>query len=725
MRILCLLLLILLTIQVYAQKNMPAECGAKPDKHSLASIQEAIRLGKNEPVITTRSVTSIPVQIWRINDSNHVESITDEMLRLVLQEANAAFYGAHLSFFQCGQPTYIVNEEFAEFSLYEETALRNQFYTPGLINLYVVQSLNAFNGTSLCGYAKFPGSTDIILMDADCLMDGSTFIHELGHFFGLYHTHGISNAVQTNELANGSNCTVAGDDVCDTPADPNLRPFVDNDCVYEGNALDQNGEPFSPDPTNLMSYAPSPCRNHFSEGQLDRIGYVHRYLRSYLSCSQLTADMQISLEPGICDDEKYVQCAYTGNISNATISWDITDDNIPDYFGSSFTHTYTKPGDHHITMFVDDGLEQISVYQYNAVQLFKKLKLPVLYHFDRPGRHQYLIQNPDQDQTWFESKLDPQTNNYCINIDNYHNYQRGEIDAFTLPPIELNGQTYAFLSFDVAYAYHGVNYEDQLEVLVSQDCGVNYERVFMKAGSDLATIPGIISSQWMPGSAQEWRNEYIDLTSYLGESILIQFRNKNDFGNNLYIDQITVDGDEVLAYEAFVLKGRKINDGLNRLQWSISNIHQLSSVWLEGSNSNNAFHRLHTIDMANENTATFDHRHLKGLTFHYRIAGIDAQGKVQYSNIISIQDASTPMLQLYPNPVRSKAMVGLSFEPELQSGYTYHILNHQGIEVQNGSGRFTQTFEEIPLSLDRLPSGVYFLILEVNGETYQQRFIKT
>jgi hypothetical protein len=129
--------------------------------------------------------------------------------------------------------------------------------------------------------------------------------------------------------------------------------------------------------------------------------------------------------------------------------------------------------------------------------------------------------------------------------------------------------------------------------------------------------------------------------------------------------------------------------------------------------------------MANENTATFDHRHLKGLTFHYRIAGIDAQGKVQYSNIISIQDASTPMLQLYPNPVRSKAMVGLSFEPELQSGYTYHILNHQGIEVQNGSGRFTQTFEEIPLSLDRLPSGVYFLILEVNGETYQQRFIKT
>ena len=68
-----------------------------------------------------------------------------------------------------------------------------------------------------------------------CANNGSTLPHEVGHFYGLPHTHD-----QGNELVNGSNCATAGDNFCDTPADPNLSGVVNSSCVYTGTATDAN-----------------------------------------------------------------------------------------------------------------------------------------------------------------------------------------------------------------------------------------------------------------------------------------------------------------------------------------------------------------------------------------------------------------------------------------------------------------------------------------------------
>ncbi len=46
--------------------------------------------------------------------------------------------------------------------------------------------------------------------------DGATIAHEMGHYFGLLHTHETANGT---ELVNGTNCGTAGDLLCDTPAD--------------------------------------------------------------------------------------------------------------------------------------------------------------------------------------------------------------------------------------------------------------------------------------------------------------------------------------------------------------------------------------------------------------------------------------------------------------------------------------------------------------------------
>lgn len=81
--------------------------------------------------------------------------------------------------------------------------------------------------------------------------------HELGHCLNLLHTHSTSNGI---EYINGSNCSTAGDLVCDTPADPELNSTnVDSSCNYFG------GGGYNPLTNNIMSYSPFGCREHFTE----------------------------------------------------------------------------------------------------------------------------------------------------------------------------------------------------------------------------------------------------------------------------------------------------------------------------------------------------------------------------------------------------------------------------------------------------------------------------
>ena len=109
--------------------------------------------------------------------------------------------------------------------------------------------------------------------------------HEMGHYFSLYHTHGKTNSGTTDELVNGSNCSSAGDDVCDTPADPNLSGLVNSSCQYTGSGKDANGDTYVPNPRNMMSYARKSCRTVLTAGQYNRIAYSLANDRNYLVCS--------------------------------------------------------------------------------------------------------------------------------------------------------------------------------------------------------------------------------------------------------------------------------------------------------------------------------------------------------------------------------------------------------------------------------------------------------
>jgi len=108
--------------------------------------------------------------------------------------------------------------------------------------------------------------------------------HEMGHNFGLKHTHfpegtGTPEAKWPlgwcRELVNQTNCFECGDRLCDTPADPLLGASkVDTTtCVWDfvdskkPQYYDENGDHYNPDTRNMMSYTCPQCMSYFTNMQ--------------------------------------------------------------------------------------------------------------------------------------------------------------------------------------------------------------------------------------------------------------------------------------------------------------------------------------------------------------------------------------------------------------------------------------------------------------------------
>lgn len=131
-------------------------------------------------------------------------------------------------------------------------------------------------------------------------------------------------------------------------------------------------------------------------------------------------------------------------------------------------------------------------------------------------------------------------------FDNYEFSDLGNTDEMRTPKLNLQGFSSATLTFDVAYAAYDATYVDGLEVLISTDCGTTFTSVYLKTGTTVATgnLPTApaTTSLFVPTSSQ-WRNESINLASYLGQSnVTIGFRNIAGYGNSLYIDNINISG---------------------------------------------------------------------------------------------------------------------------------------------------------------------------------------
>lgn len=165
------------------------------------------------------------------------------------------------------------------------------------LNIYVVNSITSLSsGPGVAGYAFFPTShgqpEDGIVGEYTYFGSSagftSVFIHEAGHYLGLYHTFqgGCAN----------NDCMLQGDMICDTPPDQSTAPVPCTSTVNTCNTDDDdlsNNNPFRPtslgglgDVNDLtidfMDYNSPNCMTVFTPNQSTRMRDVIQAVRASL-----------------------------------------------------------------------------------------------------------------------------------------------------------------------------------------------------------------------------------------------------------------------------------------------------------------------------------------------------------------------------------------------------------------------------------------------------------
>jgi M6 family metalloprotease-like protein len=162
----------------------------------------------------------------------------------------------------------------------------------------------------------------------------------------------------------------------------------------------------------------------------------------------------------------------------------------------------------------------------------------------------WTLQNPDSLVTWAitDKASYPFTTDYSVFLYGFDYQQKKAKDDLISRNISLNGINYAKLRFDVSYRRFDNSSKDSLLVYVSTDCGNTFDTaVYIKSAESLATGPNK-NSNYIPATDSDWRRDSIDISQYTGKNVVIRFQSVNDYGNNMYLDNIDVSGDSLTDF---------------------------------------------------------------------------------------------------------------------------------------------------------------------------------
>lgn len=261
------------------KQGQAQECGSVPPPEYYNFMLERVQTLSGIGVEALQP-EALPVQfIISRNSSGGNAALTPAQIAVTMSEINAAYAPMNMSFYEQGSPLYLDSDSWNSSFNKIFDFLLPLYEVDNVINIFVFPSVIS-GSSSICGYALFPdGSNSRVVLTASCTQNGSTTAHELGHYFSLLHTH---ETFYGSELVARTNCTTAGDLFCDTPADPDISSLVSSACVYTGTATDANGDPYTPDPNNIMSYSVKACRTNFSDEQKAAIVQSMYNDRAYL-----------------------------------------------------------------------------------------------------------------------------------------------------------------------------------------------------------------------------------------------------------------------------------------------------------------------------------------------------------------------------------------------------------------------------------------------------------
>lgn len=383
---------------------------------------------------------------------------------------------------------------------------------------------------------------------------GRTATHEVGHFLGLRHISGDDDG----------ECGNSGDYVDDTPDQANQ--------TYNCPSHPQTSCTVTTMFQNYLDYTNDACMNLFTNGQAARMQTILENSPRRLSLTVsdgATAPEPVANDLGIkavvsplsgeCANELTPEIELKNYGSNAIVSGQVV---IKQNNAVIETRNFTlslNPLETETVSFSAVPISESSLFTFEVLQtnggadgnsvnnvleqsvfVPTTIPTPLVENFnDLPT--EWIATNPDGLFSWEIADVPiGGTPNKALQM-NFYDYEdsEGEIDLFITPLIDLSSVPVALLLFDVAHArYQSSN--DGLRVYILEECNNDINQaqvVYDKSGSALSTTPDL-NTAFVPTSLSQWRREGIDISPFIGKKVQLAFVGVNDWGNNLYVDNI-------------------------------------------------------------------------------------------------------------------------------------------------------------------------------------------
>ena len=226
--------------------------------------------------------------------------------------------------------------------------------------------------------------------------------------------------------------------------------------------------------------------------------------------------------------------------------WNITPATYTFTNGTSATSqnpeiVFNAIGSYSITLIATNSYGSDTISKVNEITINPLPGLPIVETFINTSLTDFTINNADNGTTWSKGDVDGPTGvkSAAMYMDYFNYNAAGTTDGLLSPKFDIGGYTDPTLMFDVSYAPYSANYFDQLAVIVSSDCGNNFDTLYLKEGAALATMPAT-NSTFVPGGSAEWRTDTVSLANLSSNQVQFEFVGICGYGNNLYLDNIRV-----------------------------------------------------------------------------------------------------------------------------------------------------------------------------------------
>ena len=436
-------------------------------------------------------------------------------------------------------------------------------------NVWIVDFIDGSSPPSyIAGYAQFPTSginnTYGVIIDNSFLSGGRTLTHEIGHCLNLFHT--FQSGCGTNS------CTSTGDRCCDTPpvsTSSGTCDITENTCSqdanyapYNANVLDQI--------ENYMSY--NACQNMFSLDQATRMMATLTSTNTTTGLAQLSTPANLAFtgtadpydanpicipwgadftynKTKVCEGDAVTYSDY--NTYNATPTlWDWTftggTPNVSNVANPVIT--YNTAGTYGATYSpgTTAGYFTPAVSKSNIITV-STIAAQYTLPYSEGMENTTTFGNDWKVETqsgngWTNSTTAAYTGTRSARINNVTN-NPNDITELISPSLNLSTMVSPKLTWKAAYAKKTTGGNDILTIYTSIDCGASWQILTIKTATAMASAPATNTS-FTPSGTTQWKDNTFTFNSTLAAktNVLVKFHFKSNGGNNMYLDDINIEG---------------------------------------------------------------------------------------------------------------------------------------------------------------------------------------